>query len=318
MTQDAPITVLMPAYNCESYIVEAMDSILNQTFKNFEFLIINDGSTDTTEKIIKSYSDERIRLITQKNAGVSEALNRGLREASGKYIARFDADDVCYPTRLEEQYKFMLENPDYVLIGSDADYITKTGEFIFSYQSTGHTNEEIQERIFERNPFIHSVVFFPKEVALECGMYDPKAHTFEDHLLWVKVVKRGKVCNFKKPFIKVRLNPESVTTDERVRGKRFLEIRKNILENNSQISDVDEKELLAIIRNQNSVSIKKLGYHLFVAKKFLWNNHQPVKARHHILKAIKLKPTLMSSYVLLAVSFLPKKAIYKLYSTVSN
>jgi glycosyltransferase involved in cell wall biosynthesis len=316
MNEMETITVLMPAYNCEKYIREAMDSILNQTFRDFEFLIINDGSTDGTEAIIRSYNDPRIRLINKKNGGVSCALNTGLKNAKGRYIARFDADDICYPTRLQEQYKFMKEHPDYVLIGSDADYVSHTGEFIFSYESTGHSNEEIQERILDRNPFIHSVVFFVKDIIVECGGYDLKAHTFEDHLLWVKVVKKGKVCNFRKPLIKVRLNPESVTTDERVRGKRFLDLRKKILSSSEPISDVDENELMEIIRSQNSDRIKKLGYYLFVAKKYLWNNYKPKEARRNLITSIKLKPLEMSSYVLLAVSFLPKKLIYKLYRSV--
>ena len=311
-----PITVLMPVYNGEKYIADAMDSILAQTYTNFEFLIINDGSKDGTEAIIKSYHDPRIRLLTKENGGVSCALNYGLEHARGQYIARFDADDICYPQRLEEQMAFMQSHPDYVLIGSDADYVNQFGEYIFTYESTGHSNEEIQSKIYERNPFIHSVVFFPKKVVMDCGAYDLKAHTFEDHLLWVKVLRKGKVCNFKKSFIKVRLNPESVTTDERVRGKRFLELRKQILESDAPISDADEKELLQIIRSQNTDKIKKLGYHLFVAKKYLWNNHQPRLAREHLMASIKLKPFESSAYLLMMFSFLPKSVIQKIYHSL--
>lgn len=316
MTHIPPITVLMPVYNGEMYIREAIDSVLEQTFKDFEFLIVNDGSTDRSEEIIRSYHDPRITLLNKVNGGVSCALNAGLAQAKGKYIARFDADDICYPNRLQEQYDFILANPDYVLIGSDADYVNQKGEFVFSYISTGHSNEEIKERIFERNPFIHSVVFFPKEVIMQCGAYDLKAHTFEDHLLWVKVIKKGKVCNFKKPFLKVRLNPESVTTDERVRGKRFLEIREKILKSSEAISDADEQELTRIIKSQNSQRIKKLGYHLFVAKKYLWNNYEPKLARQHLLASIKLKPSELYSYILLGLSFMPKSFISKLYNSV--
>ena len=316
MTNPSPITVLMPAYNCENYIREAIDSILNQTYTDFEFLIINDGSTDQTENIIRSYNDSRIRLISQANGGVSSALNKGLQNATGKYIARFDADDICYPNRLEEQYKFMVENPDYVLIGSDADYVGKNGEFIFSYNSPGYTNEEINERIYDKNPFIHSVVFFPKNIIIECGGYDLKAHTFEDHLLWTKVIKKGRVCNFKKSFIKVRLNPESVTTDERLRGKRFLDLRKKILLDNQPISDEEENELITIIKSQNSMKIKKLGYHLFVAKKYLWNNYKPGLARKHLISSIKLNPLDPYNYILMSLSFLPKSVVSKLYQAV--
>jgi glycosyltransferase involved in cell wall biosynthesis len=316
MKESKPITVLMPVYNGEQYLREAIDSILNQTFADFEFLIVNDGSTDRTEEIIRSYNDPRIVLITQANGGVSKALNTGLNHARGTYIARFDADDICFPERLKEQYEFMLAHPEYVLIGSDAEYVGQNGEFIFNYYSNGHTNEEINERIFSKNPFIHSVVFFPLSVVVEHGAYDPKAHTFEDHLLWVKIIKKGKVCNFRKPLIKVRLNPESVTTDERLRGKRFLEIREQILKSGQPITDEQERELLEIIKSQNSHQTKKLGYHLFVAKKYLWNNYNPRLARQHILTCIKLRPSYKNAYFLLALSFLPKLLIVKLYQSV--
>ncbi len=306
----------MPVYNGEKYLRDAIDSVLGQTFKNFEFLIINDGSTDNTENIIRSYNDERIKLINRVNGGVSSALNTGLESASGKYVARVDADDICYPTRFMEQYEFMIANPQYVLIGSDAEYINLHGDFIFNYSCNGHTNEEIEKRIYDRNPFIHSVVFFLKKEILECGGYDPDAHTFEDHLLWIKVLKKGKVCNFPKPLVKVRLNPESVTTDERVRGKRFLELRKNILLSNKPISKEDERELSNIIKNQNSIKIKKYGYHMFVSKKYLWNNYQPKLAQEHLIKAIKLKPVDYYSYALLFISFLPKRVISSLYSFI--
>src|SRR5690606_20662324 len=98
-------------------------------------------------------------------------------------------------SRLQEQLDFMKMHPDHVLVGADAEYVSDTGEHIFSYTSPAHTNEEIRSRIYERNPFIHSVVFVPRQVLIEAGGYDPRAHTFEDHLLWVKVIKKGQVHN---------------------------------------------------------------------------------------------------------------------------
>ena len=111
---DAPVTatVLMPVYNGEKYIREAMDSILNQTFNDFEFLIVNDGSTDSTKQLIESYPDPRIRLVNQENRGVAKSLNRGLRLAKGKYIARMDADDISLPDRLAKQIEVLESNPD--------------------------------------------------------------------------------------------------------------------------------------------------------------------------------------------------------------
>ena len=98
------VTVLMPAYNAERYIADAIRSVLEQTFTDFELLIVNDGSTDDTAKVIASFKDPRVMLLSQQNKGVSAALNLGLSHARAPYVARFDADDICYPDRLKIQY----------------------------------------------------------------------------------------------------------------------------------------------------------------------------------------------------------------------
>ena len=115
------VTVLMPAYNAERYIADAISSVLEQTFADFELLIINDGSTDNTGRVIASFNDERIVLINQPNRGVSAALNVGLSHARAPNIARFDADDICYPDRLKIQYDFITSYPEYSIVGSAAD-----------------------------------------------------------------------------------------------------------------------------------------------------------------------------------------------------
>src|SRR5688572_20456536 len=122
------VTILMPAYNTALYISEAINSVLTQDFTDFELLIIDDGSTDDTVRIIKSFTDPRVRLIRQKHAGIAAALNRGLQEAEGEYIARFDADDICLPGRLCRQVDFLESHPDYVICGGEAEYISDQGE----------------------------------------------------------------------------------------------------------------------------------------------------------------------------------------------
>ena len=106
----AKVTVLMPAYNAGKYIAEAIESVLQQTFKDFQLLIINDGSTDNTEEIIRSFKDEGILLMNQSHKGIAVALNKGLSKANSPYIARFDADDICFPERLQKQISFLENN----------------------------------------------------------------------------------------------------------------------------------------------------------------------------------------------------------------
>jgi len=124
------ISVLMPVFNGERYLREAIDSVLNQTFKDFEFIIIDDGSTDSSAVIINNYKDERICFVQQDNAGISESLNKGINLAKGKYIARMDADDISDPDRFMIQYEYMRANDDIDILGGHAHLIDTQGRVI--------------------------------------------------------------------------------------------------------------------------------------------------------------------------------------------
>lgn len=312
---EVPITVLMPAYNVEKYIREAIDSVLNQSFSDFELLIVDDGSRDTTADIINAYSDKRIRLIQQLNGGVSAALNTGLKQAKGRYIARFDADDVCYPFRLEQQFQFMESHPDYVLIGSDADYMSEEGEFLFTNNNIGYSNEEIQSRVDVYCPFIHSTVMYKKEVVERLGGYEVLAFTFEDYFLWKKLIKEGKVCNFKTPLIKVRFNASSVTIDEKDRGTEFTRLKRKALET-GKITNEEGARMKAGLASLSKEK-KESSYHRMLAKKYLWNNYQPGKARKHLLLSLKIEPFKIQGYLLMGMSLLPSAVIRAVYNLKS-
>jgi glycosyltransferase involved in cell wall biosynthesis len=127
----AKITVLMPVYNAEQFLREAIDSMLNQSFRDFEFLIMDDGSTDSSISIIQQYQDPRIRLIrNEKNLGISPTLNKGIELASSDLIARMDADDISYPDRLQKQYDYMMAHPDCALLSAWARVITHDKKFV--------------------------------------------------------------------------------------------------------------------------------------------------------------------------------------------
>jgi glycosyltransferase involved in cell wall biosynthesis len=306
------ITVLMPAFNAEKYIVEAITSVLKQTFSDFELLIINDGSTDATQQLIESFTDERIRLINQTNQGISAALNIGLLNARADIIARFDADDICYPARLEKQYKFLAEQKDYILVGSDVDYVDKNGKFVFMSVHPGYTDEEIRILPYTVCPFYHPTVAYRKDAIIAAGMYDVNAHSFEDHLLWRKIIQFGKVYNIKERLIKYRYNPDSLTIDEKWRTRRFREIKYEALQKGC-ITEKCGMELLNILKKQNNTKIKEGAYYLLLGKKYLWDNHQPEKARTNLRKAIRIHPARMDSYAIMLLSFFPKQFINWLY-----
>lgn len=313
MHSNPSVTVLLPAYNAGPYLREAIDSVLAQTWTDFELLLINDGSKDETRAIIESYNDQRIRAIHQENKGLITTLNEGIKMATADIIARMDADDVCMPARLELQMNFLNRHPEYVMVGSDADIMDKDGNYLMPLVQP-HKHEEIQRNINDKVSFIHPCVTFRKEAVIAAGLYPKNALDFEDHLLWKKVLEVGKVCNLPEKLLKVRFNPESVTIDERWRGNDFLQIRKRSVIN-GYVNEEDAAKLKALMSSQNLGPYRKASYYAMVGKKYLWNNPNSKLARQNLKEAIRHYPKNMTSYLLYAFSYLPggiRKNIYSL------
>jgi hypothetical protein len=160
---------------------------------------------------------------------------------------------------------------------------------------------------------VHSTVFYRKDIVIDLGGYDVKAHTFEDWHLWVQLIKKGKCLNFETPLISVRFNPESVTVDEKLRGKRFAELKKEMILGRQPITDEQEDELKQILKSQNFSAFKNYSYHILIAKKYLWNNFQPLKSRQHSLEAIRLMPLRPVGYLLFLLSLAPEKTLHYLH-----
>jgi len=310
------ITVLMPAYNAGNYIGEAIASVLAQTFTDFELLIINDGSTDQTTAIIRQFNDPRIVIINQENTGVAAALNTGLQHARAGYIARFDADDVCYPNRLQVQYDFMQRHPEYQIVGSAADYMDVEGNYLFTQEPAAYSNSQIHQLKYSACPFIHSCVLYKKDVVLNYGGYNEYAYTFEDHFLWLNILKEEKGCNLPEALIKVRINPESITIDEKWRPRKFLAIKYATLKKRS-ITPREGMRLQQICLGQYSHKVKHGAYYALCGKKFLLNNYQPQKAREHMAKAISIHPLRFDNYLLYTISYMPESLVAWLHKITS-
>lgn len=310
MINNVNVTVLMPVYNAEMYLKEAIDSILNQTYTEFEFLIINDGSTDRTLEILNTYTDQRLKIITQENAGVAKALNNGLDQARGKYIVRMDADDISYPHRIERLVKYISENPEYIAIGSDINWIDKDGDFIFEFKNESLTDEQIRLNFLKVNPFIHASMIFLKQEALDAGKY-PILLNFEDYGMWANLLKRGKLCNLPEVLMDCRFSPASVSIDEADLGAEYAAFKQKAL-TKGFLSQDDQINLKKLIQSFDADK-KETSYRRMLAKKFLWNNYQPKKARKNLNYTIKKEPFNPMNYILYAFSFLPKSVVKSIY-----
>jgi len=163
------VTVLMPVYNAERFLSEAMDSIVGQTLTDFEFLIIDDGSTDRSYEIIRSYKDDRIRLVqNETNLGITASLNKGIQLARAALIARMDADDISYPDRLQKQYDYLTSHPDCALLSTFARVITEDKQTVYIERTNSHY---FYYNLTFATPIYHPTVMYVKIAVQDVGMY---------------------------------------------------------------------------------------------------------------------------------------------------
>lgn len=211
---DVPlISVLMPAYNARRYLREAVDSILAQTFGDFEFIIIDDGSTDDTPAILKSYAarDRRIRIQSGPNEGVSASLNKALALARGEFVARMDADDVSLPTRFEKQVQFLQQRPNYVLVGSRCMLIDPDGFPICEKTDIAFEHEEIDSLLLRMSwPLVHPAVMIRTDALRKVGGYDTRYRTNQDHDLFLRLGEVGRLANLSEVLLNYRQHFQSV------------------------------------------------------------------------------------------------------------
>jgi glycosyltransferase involved in cell wall biosynthesis len=224
------VTVLMPVYNADEFLREAIDSILNQTYDEFEFLIINDGSTDSSVNIIESYRDDRIKLVhNTENKGLIKSLNKGIEMAQGKYIVRMDADDIAETNRIETQVNFMENNYDVALAGSnvviflsDKPMIKKLTDFPTKYS-------EIRCKLLFECPIMHPAVIMRKNVLLENNYrYNDEHKDTEDYGLWMEIAMDHKIVNISKKLLRYRIVSNSMTNKALKRMNDRIRVMKKI------------------------------------------------------------------------------------------
>lgn len=211
--QQPRLTVLLSVYNSERYLAEAIDSVLSQTFSDFEFLIINDGSTDRSCNIIQTYTDPRIRLVhNTENIGLTKSLNRGLALARGALIARQDADDRSLPRRLQYQVEFMDSNPGVALLGTQCRIICAAGRVLRSIGEYRVTSPlAIQWALLFGNPFVHSSVIFRKNVIVEeLGGYNERYQFNQDFELWSRLLEKHSASNLPVALVDYRSHENSI------------------------------------------------------------------------------------------------------------
>lgn len=222
----------MAVYNGGQFLSESIESVLQQTQKDFEFVIINDGSTDKSRAVIDDFAkkDSRIRAYHQRNHGLVFSLNRGIKLARGKYIARQDADDISLPTRLQKQLNFMRLHPNIALLGTAFTAVDEKGNKIYTFH-TIPDSKAVKLDIIVRNPFGHGTAMFNKTKIVSLGGYAKLKYT-EDYDLWSRVIQKYQAANLTEPLYKWRLVESSMSHSRHLQNQEIIiNLKKQIWQN---------------------------------------------------------------------------------------
>jgi glycosyltransferase involved in cell wall biosynthesis len=204
------ISIIMPVWNGEKFIAAAVDSLLAQTYSDFELLVIDDGSTDRTSEILLSYADARLRVLRLDHAGIVVALNHGLSQAKAQWVARLDADDLSLPCRLELQWQAVNRHPQAVLCHTNVTHFGEDG------LSIGEARLPLSRsftalRLCYQCPIIHSTVLFKKSAALAAGGYLMEERHVEDFSLWGRMLEQGEFVALPQKLVQFRVHQQSVS-----------------------------------------------------------------------------------------------------------
>lgn len=252
MLDQPRVTVVMPVFNGDRYLHDAMKSILGQTLTDFEFLLIDDGSFDNSAAIISSFNDSRIRLVkNERNMGLPYTRNRGIELAAGSYIAFLDCDDIAEPTRLEKQVAFLEANPDFGLVGSWVRIIDANGRTTGEVWRHDYKPEEIPAILLFHNCLVQSAVTLRRS-AIPGGGYDRNFAYSEDYELWGRMAEGVRICNYPETLNRYRLSRDSTSRQHAADMLRYHQMvtRKLLARLGIDASD-DEMEIHRLVAARN-------------------------------------------------------------------
>lgn len=310
------ISVIIPVYNGEKTIKQTIESVLNQTFRDFELLIINDGSQDATLEIIQAINDERIQVFSYQNSGVSASRNRALTKAKGEFISFIDADDLWTPNKLELQLKALQDNPQAAVAYSWSDWIDESGQFL---RSGGHitVNGKAYEKLLLRD-FIESGSnpLIRKQALDEVGYFEQSVTPAEDWDMWLRLAARYEFVTVEVPQILYRISPNSASFNIVKMEAGSLKVIERVFAQAPESLQDLKRETLA--SRYNYLTFKALEGNLdrkngLTAARFL------IQALKHDLALLGRTKIMVIVVVKIATAiFLPPQLTLKLLNTVKN
>lgn len=223
------VSIVIPVHNGQEHIKEALDSCINQTYPTLEIIVVDDKSQDNTLNILREYEqkDSRIKVLAvEKQNGLGNVINIGIRESNGKYIARMDADDIMYPDRLVKQVEYLESNPNCVALGGQIDIIDKDGNVI-GHREYALKNEDLKKNRFLFQPFAHPAVTLRKDTLEEIGLYPENMWKVEDVKLFLILSTKGEFANLEDTVLKYRVTFKTESQSKMLdHFKKTNEVRK--------------------------------------------------------------------------------------------
>ena len=278
MNQRYPdISVILPVFNCEQFIKTAIDSILFQTYQDFELIILNDGSTDATEKIIHSFDDERIKNYKSRNYGIVYQLNKGIYLAQGEFIARMDADDISHPDRFKKQIEYLSVHKEIVAVGTNYYMINEDTKIINKKQAPP-SQTECGFMAPLNSPILHPTLMIKKEVLQKIGGYDEKYNLIEDYELFNRLISNGyKLANVNEFLFYYRIYMNSINSQK----EKYQQVK---------IYDYGSKLLKSRIKHNHSTNKHRVYFQLLLLEYYLGSI---TLSRKYFLKLLLIKPLII-------------------------
>jgi len=249
------LSIIMPVYNVEYFVASAIQSVLEQTYQDFELIIINDGSTDGSKTVINSFTDKRISYFENEiNSGIVYSRNKGLKMAKGKFVGMFDADDIAHREKFEKQIAFLEKNPEFGMVGSWAKFIDAEGKHIPSGWKLKAKPEAIPAIMLFKNYFVQSAVLYRRECISNYKFQDG-FDILEDYLMWYEILKKYKVWNLQEYLIKYRIHEGGVTKKYQLeKEEKEREVFRIQIQGIGIEPTEDELKIHQLIRNDLPVS----------------------------------------------------------------
>ena len=290
------VSVIIPTFNRAHFITKTLDSVLEQTYKKLEIIVVDDGSTDDTRRVLDQFANVgRIIYIYQENQGLPAARNTGIRGSSGEYIAVLDDDDLWFPHTVERMVKELEANPEYGMVYSDAIVVNEAGKPISGNSRHAYPSGDIYEEVtLGRVICLMGAILFRRNSAFEVGLFDARLKSYEDRDFTIRVAEKFKLKFIDEPLLMYRKHESSMTAMQKYKVQ-YTEMLYQKIFQSRRFRDSSP-------RFQADLHSR---YHIHLGKGYLGMAEYRL-ARRHFLKSLRYKPKRMAIYTLLAKAFIGK------------